>query len=142
MSNWRLDAACLDADPALFFGDDGEDRRARRKRELRAAAICGGCPVRLPCLEFAQAHRIGYGVWGGTGEGGRKPGGTLQPGMCTYGLHLMNAANTYVNPQGWEICRACRAARDRQYRQRRRQQEQLGRAALCPGGSPSRPWPR
>lgn len=54
---WRADAACQDADPALFFPEHGQSAR-------KAKAICVGCPVRLPCLAAAER----WGVWGGLTE--------------------------------------------------------------------------
>jgi WhiB family redox-sensing transcriptional regulator len=121
--DWRADAACKGRTD-LFFGSDDESRRARDRRELEAARICGGCPSRLPCREFAQALGIAYGVWGGLGEADRGPAPRRLPGMCGNGLHAMDEANTYFSPQGWEVCRACRAAGDRRYRQARRQQKE------------------
>ena len=42
----------------LFFSD--------RPSELAAAqAICGGCPVRIACLETALENALEWGVWGG-----------------------------------------------------------------------------
>lgn len=59
---WRNDAACLDAEPALFDNADvGMTPRA-------ALAWCVECPVRRHCLDEALT-RPGYediGVWGGT----------------------------------------------------------------------------
>jgi WhiB family transcriptional regulator, redox-sensing transcriptional regulator len=63
-ANWRSASACLSADPDLFFPIStkglGEKQIARAKR------ICAGCPVRRECLEFAQAHDLTHGIWGGT----------------------------------------------------------------------------
>jgi WhiB family redox-sensing transcriptional regulator len=36
------------------------------KREMRAKAVCAGCPVVESCLRWALAAREPYGVWGGT----------------------------------------------------------------------------
>lgn len=69
-SNWRGYAACRGADPRLFFPDsaDGEapDRGERAKR------LCGGCPVRVACLDWALATGQELGVWGGTAAGERR----------------------------------------------------------------------
>jgi WhiB family redox-sensing transcriptional regulator len=63
-ANWRAAAACLAADPDLFFpisaAGPAENQIARAKR------ICAACPVRRECLEFALAHDQMYGIWGGT----------------------------------------------------------------------------
>jgi WhiB family transcriptional regulator, redox-sensing transcriptional regulator len=64
IATWRAAAACLSADPDLFFPisaagqADGQIMRAKR--------ICAGCAVRLECLEFALTYDQFYGIWGGT----------------------------------------------------------------------------
>ena len=35
------------------------------RREMRAKAVCSGCPVIDSCLRWALAAREPYGVWGG-----------------------------------------------------------------------------
>lgn len=57
-------AACRRADPALFFGGDGEPGRDRASRVARAREVCFGCPVRAACLASATARRELWGVWG------------------------------------------------------------------------------
>ena len=55
-------AACLGADPDLFFpppGDDGAE----------AKAICASCPVRSECYELACANGEKAGIWGGINFG-------------------------------------------------------------------------
>lgn len=54
---WHADAACLGADPEVFFPVKGGTVDA-------AIAICQGCPVREPCKEAGRDEL--YGVWGGT----------------------------------------------------------------------------
>lgn len=61
---WRKLAACRDEDPELFFAWDEDDIDA-------AKAICAGCPVIRPCLDYALKHEK-EGVWGGTTEDERK----------------------------------------------------------------------
>ncbi|MGI9021914.1 MAG: WhiB family transcriptional regulator [Acidimicrobiales bacterium] len=64
-SDWRDEAACRDADTAVFFPlSDDEAGRAK--------AICATCPVREPCLLFALANREEQGVWGGLTESERR----------------------------------------------------------------------
>lgn len=55
--HWRAQAACLGADPALFFPERGESPDA-------ALAICARCPVRRECLEAHQDQVSG--IFGGT----------------------------------------------------------------------------
>jgi WhiB family redox-sensing transcriptional regulator len=68
--NWREFAACLSAEPELFFpavSADLDDRQVER-----AKAVCKVCPVRRECLQFALATRQSYGVWGGMAERERR----------------------------------------------------------------------
>ena len=37
-----------------------------------AERICGNCPVRAECLEYALKFRIEHGVWGGASERERR----------------------------------------------------------------------
>ena len=62
---WMTQARCRGADRAVFFPADGAGVEA-------AQCICGGCPVRVECLEYALAHRVEYGVWGGASERERR----------------------------------------------------------------------
>jgi WhiB family redox-sensing transcriptional regulator len=61
---WTLRAACLHADPELFFpevlGAIGADRTSQAKQ------FCAGCPVRDKCLGWALGTGEAYGIWGGT----------------------------------------------------------------------------
>lgn len=66
-SDWRMSAACRDFDPDLFFpvatGGSAVTQVAEAKQ------VCAGCPVRVPCLDWALRHSQDVGVWGGlTGE--------------------------------------------------------------------------
>lgn len=56
--DWQHDGACRDADPRIFFSNS-----TRRIEE--AKAICGDCPVRQECLEWATDNGE-VGTWGGT----------------------------------------------------------------------------
>jgi WhiB family transcriptional regulator, redox-sensing transcriptional regulator len=53
-------AACRHADTDTFFADPAE-----RKIVDAAKAVCQGCELRGPCLEYAIGQDIGSGVWGG-----------------------------------------------------------------------------
>lgn len=56
---WMSFAACRDADPDLFFPEQGKSDRS-------AKAICAICPVRRVCLEYALDNNEAWGIWGGT----------------------------------------------------------------------------
>jgi WhiB family transcriptional regulator, redox-sensing transcriptional regulator len=68
--NWREDAACLRADPDLFFPiawiGPALDQIDQAKR------ICAACPVRRPCLAWALDQGAVSGIWGGTSEAERR----------------------------------------------------------------------
>jgi WhiB family transcriptional regulator, redox-sensing transcriptional regulator len=64
-TDWTAQGKCRDMDPAVFFPSDGVGVR-------EAQAICAGCPVIAPCLEYALADRVDHGVWGGTSERERR----------------------------------------------------------------------
>lgn len=53
---WRRDAACADADPALF--DVAKPNHARAALEY-----CAACPVRVRCVAARPAGAAG--IWGG-----------------------------------------------------------------------------
>jgi WhiB family redox-sensing transcriptional regulator len=63
--DWRLDAACAQVDPELFFPEAGQVPQA-----AAAKAVCAGCAVRGPCLEAAvhgpQARDDHSGIFAGT----------------------------------------------------------------------------
>jgi WhiB family redox-sensing transcriptional regulator len=63
--DWRLDAACADVDPELFFPETGQVPQA-----AQAKAVCAGCAVRGPCLQAAlhgpQARDDHTGIFVGT----------------------------------------------------------------------------
>jgi WhiB family transcriptional regulator, redox-sensing transcriptional regulator len=62
---WSTQARCRGEDPELFF--------ARALHEARPALkVCGRCPVKEPCLEYALANEVDYGVWGGLTERQRR----------------------------------------------------------------------
>lgn len=65
---WRERAACQGMDIWLFFGHDGESAAERGHRELEAKAVCANCPVRTQCRDYAIAHFVRHGIWGGLNE--------------------------------------------------------------------------
>jgi WhiB family transcriptional regulator, redox-sensing transcriptional regulator len=66
--DWRSRAVCGGAQVYLFFGPYGETPKERVRREARAKAICASCPVRVECLDYALAHHVRHGIWGGLNE--------------------------------------------------------------------------
>jgi WhiB family transcriptional regulator, redox-sensing transcriptional regulator len=63
-ADWRADGACAQRDPDLFFPISSTGPAL--EQIAKAKAICRGCPVQRPCLDFALEHDLGYGIWGGT----------------------------------------------------------------------------
>jgi hypothetical protein len=63
--DWRLDAACRDTDPELFFPEPGQVPQAAAAKQ-----VCAGCGVRGPCLQAAlhgpQARDDHSGIFAGT----------------------------------------------------------------------------
>jgi WhiB family redox-sensing transcriptional regulator len=63
--DWRLEAACREVDPELFFPDPGQAPQA-----AQAKAVCAGCGVRGSCLETVlhgpQARDDHTGIFAGT----------------------------------------------------------------------------
>lgn len=51
-------AVCGQVDPELFFPDKGASTITPKK-------LCAVCPVRVQCLDWALAHDVRHGVWGG-----------------------------------------------------------------------------
>jgi WhiB family transcriptional regulator, redox-sensing transcriptional regulator len=49
----------------IFFPERGEDERPAKR-------ICGTCPVKGFCLEYALAAGEKHGIWGGTSERQRR----------------------------------------------------------------------
>lgn len=68
--SWRDEALCRDTDPDLFF-PVGTTGQALVQIE-RAKSVCGECPVRCECLEFALETNQDAGIWGGTSEDERR----------------------------------------------------------------------
>jgi hypothetical protein len=63
--DWRLDAACAEVDPELFFPEPGQVPQTAAAKQ-----VCAGCAVRGPCLEAAlhgpQARDDHAGIFAGT----------------------------------------------------------------------------
>jgi WhiB family transcriptional regulator, redox-sensing transcriptional regulator len=70
---WTLRALCRGNHSYLFFPPSTFERKDdRQRRELKAKAICGVCPVKGPCSDHALNIKEPFGIWGGMTEGERK----------------------------------------------------------------------
>lgn len=65
MADWQDQALCAQSDAEAWFPEKGGSSRDAKK-------ICGRCPVRAPCLDYALATRQQHGVWGGMSERERR----------------------------------------------------------------------
>lgn len=67
---WRTKAICRDTDPDLFFpiGTTG----LALTQISRAKEVCGECPARDDCLEYALETNQDSGIWGGLDEEERR----------------------------------------------------------------------
>lgn len=63
---WQDHAVCKGRSN-LFFPPRAERPQARARREAQARLLCGTCPVRANCQDFARSHHE-YGYWGGESE--------------------------------------------------------------------------
>lgn len=68
--DWRQDALCARVDADLFF--PVPHTPGWQKQTQDAKKVCGRCPVREACLEWALATRQPAGVWGGLSEAERR----------------------------------------------------------------------
>lgn len=63
--SWIDEANCRGVDPERFF--------VRGSLQAKPAQrLCERCPVQETCLEYALAHDIDFGVWGGLTERQRR----------------------------------------------------------------------
>lgn len=60
-ARWIDRAACLTADPAIFFPE-------RHESDAEAKQYRASCPVRDRCRDYALAAREEFGVWGGLNQ--------------------------------------------------------------------------
>jgi WhiB family redox-sensing transcriptional regulator len=70
-TDWMKSAACLEADPDLFFPVGVTADHALGQLD-QAKRVCAGCPVRSACLRWAVALGLDGGVFGGLSEGERR----------------------------------------------------------------------
>ena len=58
---WRDDALCAQLPPEMgdaWFPNAGDTAHSVK-------AVCGRCPARLHCLDYALTENIQEGIWGG-----------------------------------------------------------------------------
>jgi len=109
-TDWRDKALCTQVDPDMFFPEPYQ-------AGAQAKAVCKGCEVRTPCLEFALEHGEPEGIWGGLNPQERRKlrvrqiADGIRVPLCKARLHRMTVENTYRYPNGVKTCRACKAAR-------------------------------
>jgi WhiB family redox-sensing transcriptional regulator len=59
---WLLKGACRGhKKPGLWFPERGESTKEAKR-------LCGECPVKQDCLEYAIRGGIHFGIWGGMTE--------------------------------------------------------------------------
>lgn len=56
---------CADI-PEVFFPEDFPLKAWRDAAVATARQLCSGCPIRLPCFEYAVESNQRFGVWAGT----------------------------------------------------------------------------
>lgn len=61
---WQKNALCAGIDSSIFFND--EDKNHNNDKDTYKG-ICGRCPVRGECLEYALLYNMS-GIWGGMTE--------------------------------------------------------------------------
>jgi WhiB family transcriptional regulator, redox-sensing transcriptional regulator len=69
-AGWWSDAACLAADPELFFPVSAAG--AGRGQIRQAKAVCARCQIQQACLRYAVEAGPVMGIWGGTTEDERQ----------------------------------------------------------------------
>jgi WhiB family redox-sensing transcriptional regulator len=62
--SWLRRAACRAEDPELFFPISATG--PGQVQQDQAKAVCGRCPVRPDCLDYALRTGQDHGIWGGT----------------------------------------------------------------------------
>jgi WhiB family transcriptional regulator, redox-sensing transcriptional regulator len=55
---WKNRGSCSGVNPALFYPESQASTKDAKK-------VCGSCPVRYECLEFAIEKGEKFGIWGG-----------------------------------------------------------------------------
>lgn len=83
MPDWRLRAACLHEGADLFFPDaKGHPDGTAGQQIGSAKQVCGRCPVRARCLDWALSQGVAFGIWGGRTAAERRAMGSQWEGQC------------------------------------------------------------
>ena len=136
--DWRDKAACLTADPELFFpvGNTGPAVDQIEK----AKAVCARCTVTEICLQYALETGQDSGVWGGLSEDERRA-------LKRRAARARRAGSVSARAQAWRVSdtpgrerrqqeRSRRASAAKRIRQPREPAAERGDAVAAPG-SPS-----
>jgi WhiB family redox-sensing transcriptional regulator len=67
---WMIDGLCRQVDGDLFYPDGMGG--SVHFQTVKARKVCGNCPVRSECLDYALATGERFGVWGGLSEDERR----------------------------------------------------------------------
>lgn len=81
--DWMPEGNCWDIAPTRkdrweMFPETVAESRSRGERYSNrdsyqaGKTICEGCPVIVPCLDYAISNRIVFGVWGGMSPAERR----------------------------------------------------------------------
>ena len=62
---WQAEALCAQTDPEAFVPEKGGSTRDAKR-------VCGVCPVREECLQYAMDNDERFGIWGGLSERERR----------------------------------------------------------------------
>jgi len=57
--SWMSRGSCRGLDTGIFFPELGQNATEARE-------ICGACPVKISCMQYAVVNNLKDGVWGGT----------------------------------------------------------------------------
>lgn len=63
---WQDDAACNGWGAEIFFPEQTSGWKRRIEVSPEVQRLCGGCPVRLRCLEWALTVPEKHGIWAAT----------------------------------------------------------------------------
>lgn len=64
---WRIQAACADTNPNLFFPKGKDEKLVAAAKE-----VCDSCVVVTECFNYAVETGQNDGIWGGTTEEERR----------------------------------------------------------------------